>query len=195
MIARKTLLKKSKFSLKRKPFYANSVTGGKKKKQSKKDFLSSWLLPEKFQWSHLRYKNPPEKGVYWYYISLFVRERDVKKYGKCISCGKPITVDTCDAGHFIPASSCGRDLLFDLLNVNAECGRCNAFDEGHLFGYERGLAARYGKEAPLLLKDKYFLYKQRKEPIKDWKKDFYADKIKQLPTYQQQLAQTSRDDV
>lgn len=163
--------------------------------QSKKDKLRLWLLPEKYQWHQLRYKNPYEKGVYWYYFSLEVRKRDVAKYGVCISCSKPISVDTCDAGHFIPASSCGRDLLFDPLNVNAECGRCNAWDEGHLFGYERGLVARYGKEAPLLLKDKYFIYKKSDVPIKDWKASEYAEKIKALSSYQQVRSQNEKSVV
>ncbi len=149
---------------------------------NKAQFLRDWGLPEKFQWRSLRYKNPPEKGVYWYYFSLWVRQRDVERYGTCISCGKVIEVETCDAGHFIPASSCGRDLLFDPVNVNAECKRCNAFDSGHLFGYEEGLNHRYGSHTPDVLKRKYKMYKEG-PVVKDWKKSEYAEKIKELPTY------------
>jgi hypothetical protein len=193
MIARKTSLRKSKSSLKRKRFSVSSATGEKKRGLNKADFLREWGLPyPAFQWSSLRYKTPPEKGVYWYYISLEVRNRDVKKYGTCISCGREITVDTCDAGHFIPASSCGRDLLFDLINVHAECCRCNAWDEGHLFGYERGLIKRYGKEAPLALKDRYFLYKTGDRQM-DWKGHEYAEKIKALSSYQQRMIELSKD--
>lgn len=200
MLARKTSLKRSKSTLKRKPFSAKSATGAKvkKKKQSKADILRSWFMPEKYSWSSLRYKNPYQKGIYWYYISLYVRQRDVKKYGTCISCGKPISIDTCDAGHFIPAGSCGRDLLFDLLNINAECGRCNAWDEGHLFGYERGLVDRYGKDAMLSLKDRYFLYKNRDKTlptIKDWKASEYEEKIKALNSYQQIKLQNEKSVV
>ncbi len=197
MIARKTSLKRSKSTLKRKPFSVKTATGVKvkKKKTTKKDLLRQWHLPETFQWSNLRYKHPYEKGVYWYWFSLEVRQRDVERYGTCISCGKPITVDTSDAGHYIAAAGCGRDLLFDPLNVNAECGRCNGFDENHLFGYKRGLVNRYGKEAPLSLEDRYFLYKNSTDPVKDWSAKEYAEKIKALSSFQQVASQNQKIDV
>ena len=158
-----------------------------KKKQSKADKLRSWHLPyPNFQWSSLRYKTPYEKGVYWYWFSLEVRQRDVEKYGTCISCGKPITVDTCDAGHFIAAAGCGRDLLFDPMNVHAECGRCNAFDSNHIIGYEQGLIERYDQSVPQYLKDCYFEYKNG-GPLKDFKGSEYAEKIKQLSSYQRHV--------
>ena len=160
-----------------------------KKKKTDKEFLISWgITNPNFRMKHLRYQNPPEKGVYWYWFSLFVRQRDVEKWGTCISCGKPITVDTCDAGHYCPASSCGRDLLFDPLNVNAECGRCNAFDEGHLFGYERGLIERYGADTPNKLKERYANYRAG-GPVRDFKGSEYADLIKLLPSYTQRCMQ------
>jgi len=152
-------------------------------KQSKADFLRSWGLPyPNFQYHHLRYKNPPEKGVYWYYFSLYVRERDVREWGVCISCGKPITVDTANGGHFMPASSCGRDLLFDERNINAECAFCNAWDDTHLLGYAEGLDHRYGTGTAADLR------RRRDEhlkgpPVKDWKAAEYAEKIRALPNF------------
>jgi hypothetical protein len=164
-----------------------------KKKQTAADFLRSWGIHDpiiiKAGLKYLRYRNPPEKGVYWYYFSKYVRERDVEEYGTCISCGKPIAVDTCDAGHFIAASVGGRDLLFDFTNVNAECSRCNAWDEGHLFGYEKGLDERYGEGTAERLKQQYFAYKNGGS-LKDFKASEYAEKIKQLPTYQHAINTT-----
>lgn len=150
-----------------------------KKKPTKAEFLRSWGLPPTFQWRNLRYKNPPEKGVFWYYVSLYVRHRDVAKYGVCISCGKPITVDSCDAGHYCPASSCGRDLLFDLDQLSGECKRCNGFDEGHLIGYRKGLITRYGEQHVLDIERRYQEYKTG-PPIKDWKASEYGQKIKEI---------------
>lgn len=156
------------------------------KKVSKADFLRSWgiddpvLLRAGFSW--LRYKNPPEKGIYWYYISRFVRQRDVEKWGTCISCGRPITVETCDAGHFMPAKDCGRDLLFDLTNLNAECNHCNAWDETHLLGYAEGLDKRYGAGTAVSLRKRREDYRTS-PPVKDWKADEYAEKIRTLPNY------------
>lgn len=165
-----------------------------KKKQSDVDMLRSWgITNPNFRKKHLRYQSPVEKGIYWYYLSLYVRQRDVETYGVCISCDKPISVDTCDAGHFIAAAGCGRDLLFDLHNINAECGRCNGFDANHLIGYERGLTKRYGKDLPLSLKERYWLYKNG-DPVKDWKATEYEEKIKALKSYQQVKLQ-SEDSV
>lgn len=166
-----------------------------KKKQSKADILRGWGIYPPFQWSQLRYKSPYQKGVYWYYLSLEIRHRDVSQWGECISCGKPIEVDTCQAGHFIAAHGCGRDLLFNFLNLNAECPYCNGKNANHLFGYEKNLIKRYGKEAPALLKDKYFLYQQSKEPVKDWKAIEYEEKIKALKSYQQAKKQNEESIV
>lgn len=196
MIARKTSLKRSKFTLKKKSIVRN-VTGvkAKKKKVTKADLLRAWYLPEKYSWSNLRYKNPYQKGIYWYFLSLEIRNRDVQMYGTCISCDKPIEVDTCQAGHFIAAHGCGRDLLFDFLNLNAECPYCNGKNPNHLFGYERNLAKRYGKEAPALLKDKYYLYQQSKEPTKDWSAKEYEEKIRQLNSFQQAMHSATENNV
>lgn len=155
----------------------------RKPKQSKTDFLRSWgITGPNARVSNLRYKNPPEKGVFWYHFSLFVRERDVKKYGTCISCGRPITVETSQAGHFMPASTCGRDLLFDERNVNAECPACNAWDETHLLGYAEGLDRRYGPGTAMELRKRRDEYKAG-PPLKDWKPDEYAIKVRALPTF------------
>jgi len=160
-----------------------------KQKLSKTDFLKIWGLTSPSQlkagFTWLRYKNPPEKGVYWYYFSLFVRQRDVEKYGKCISCNRPITVETSQAGHFMPAADCGRDLLFDEINVNAECNHCNAWDSTHLLGYAENLDKRYGPGTALTLRARRDTYKGLGKPLKDWKAVEYADKIRALSSYPQ----------
>lgn len=161
-----------------------------KKKQTKADFLRSWGLPSTFQYRSLRYKNPPEKGVYWYWFSIDIRQRDIKKYGVCIACGKEITMENCDAGHFISAHGCGRDLLFDPMNVHAECKGCNGFDENHLHGYERGIVERHGQEQVIRLRRLFFDYKDSTEPIKDFTRLQYVDMILALPSYQQFAGRT-----
>ncbi len=152
------------------------------KKQSKSDLYRQYGIPESLirgggMHSLLRYKTPLEKGVYWYFISRYVRQRDVKEYGTCISCGKPITFETCQAGHFMPASNCGRDLLFDLRNLNAECSGCNGFDVTHLLGYSENLDKRYGAGTALSLRKRRDEYRAG-PPVKDWKASEYAEKIK-----------------
>ena len=163
-----------------------------KKKQTNADVLRSWGITDpvkiKAGYSWLRYKNPIEKGIYWYYFSIFIRERDVNKYGTCISCGRPITMESSDAGHFMPASACGRDLLFDEYNVNAECSHCNAWDDTHLLGYRDGLEKRYGAEVAADLRKRKAEYHYG-QVVKDWSAAQYAEKIKVLPTYQQRMQQ------
>lgn len=154
-------------------------------KQTKTDILRSFGFVSpvilKSGFNYFRYKNPIEKGIFWYYFSLHIRKRDVEKYGTCISCGRPITVETCDAGHFMPAGDCGRDLLFDERNVNAECSRCNAWDSTHLLGYAEGLDKRYGEGTARTLRQRREEYRSG-PPVKDWKADEYAEKIRGLST-------------
>lgn len=114
----------------------------KRKKVTKVSILRSYGLLGT-EW--MRYKNPIEKGIFWSLFSLAIRKRDVTRYGTCISCDRPITMESSDCGHFIPASQCGPVLLFDKRNNNAECSRCNAWDELHLVGYAKGLDKRYGE--------------------------------------------------
>ncbi len=157
-------------------------------KLNKRDFLRLWGLPETFKYDSLRYKNPPEKGVYWYYFAQMVRERDLREWGYCISCNKVLTTENVNAGHFMPAENCGRDLLFDERNVNGECGQCNAFDTTHLLGYAEGLDKRFGPGTAQTLRDRRTAYKASEFPIRDWTRLDYVEKIKKLPTYTQPRA-------
>jgi len=148
------------------------------------DVFRKWNMPDSLKGSKrsLRYSNPLEKGIYWYWFSRYIRERDVMRWGVCISCGKPITFESCDAGHFVPANGCGRDLLFDERNVNAECSRCNAWDEMHLIGYAKGLDFRYGPGTADALMVRYRSYKEG-PVVRDWKRADYERMILALPNY------------
>lgn len=153
-----------------------------KSKLSLSAYFRSWDLPDyiiKTGKTALRYRSPLEKGIYWYHFSRFIRDRDLKKWGTCISCGKPI--EDGDCGHFIAASKCGIELLFDERNNNLECSQCNAWDETHLLGYERGLDARYGPGTAAALKDRYFTRTIQKE----WTKERYIELLAQLGITQQ----------
>ena len=116
----------------------------------------------------LRYKSPPEKGIAWYWFSHYIRLRDALKWGKCISCDKPITFDEMDAGHFAPAKDCGLALLMDEKNVNGECNHCNAWDSVHLWGYEKNLDLRYGAGTANVLKERYEKRNVNIIQIKNW---------------------------
>lgn len=150
-----------------------------KKKETKADKLRKWGLPyPSFQWHHLRWKTPPEKGALWWHFSLKIRNRDIEKYGVCICCGKLITLENTDCAHFIPASVCGRDLLFDELNNNAACRHCNGFDESHYLRYEIGLDKRFGDGTAQSLKDRWLDYKKI-APVKDFTRAEYEEKLRE----------------
>lgn len=149
----------------------------KTRKSSKASIMRLYGVPVT---AWMRYKNPIEKGIYWYLFSKAVRMRDCFKYGVCISCGRRIKVDTCDAGHFIPAGDCGPELLFDPRNVNAECFHCNAWDGLHLFGYARGLDSRYGEGTAEELLRRHREHKNTKPAPKDFTRKEYVAKILEL---------------
>lgn len=120
------------------------------------------------------------KGIYWYVTSIYVRTRDLKMWNRCISCNKWVNdISELQAGHFIAAGTGGFDLLFDLTNVNGECGYCNGFDQNHLVGYELGLDERYGAGTAAKLKQRY-LTSRRATPMKGINDKQYHEKILQL---------------
>lgn len=152
----------------------------KTKKATKISVLRSWGILRPI-W--LRYKNPIEKGIYWYYFSKFIRARDIATFGTCISCGRSITMETSDCGHFIPAGECGPDLLFDPRNNNAECSHCNAWDGLHLFGYAKNLDLRYGVGTAEELLRRHRAHKTTKPAPKDFPRKEYEALIKTCPSY------------
>lgn len=105
--------------------------------------------------SGLRYSNPFEKGICWYWFARYIRKRDAKKFGRCIACNREKTFEELQCGHFAPAGSCGLDLLMDERNCNGECEGCNAFDDMHLLGYADNLDRRYGEGTSAELRRRY----------------------------------------
>lgn len=89
-------------------------------------------------------------------FSKFIRLRDCDNNGAgfCISCGKPITFNTSDCGHYINRKH--MSTRFDEQNCNAQCRACNRFDEGNIQGYRKGLIEKYGEDAVELLEIKKF---------------------------------------
>ncbi len=127
-----------------------------KKLQSANSIMREYGLPNwKSGRQALRYKQPILKGVAWYWFAQYIRLRDSQNWGTCISCGQKKTFEEMDAGHFAPAVDCGLDLLVDEINVNGECNKCNAWDQTHLWGYEKNLDTRYGIGTASNLKKRY----------------------------------------
>ena len=89
-----------------------------------------------------------------------IRERDSQDgYFTCISCGRTLTTDLMDCGHFVPVKN-SSFLRFNEYNCSGECKRCNGFDEFHLIGYRRGIIEKYGEGVLLHLEQNARLIKK-----------------------------------
>ena len=84
-------------------------------------------------------------------FSEFIRLRDSRDDGTfvCISCGRLLPYEQADCGHYIKRKH--MSTRFSEKNCNAQCRSCNRFDEGNIQGYRRGLVAKYGEQAVILL--------------------------------------------
>jgi hypothetical protein len=81
-------------------------------------------------------------------VSPYIRNRDLdwRGQGHCISCGKLITYNTCDAGHFIRKSK-GEWFYWNPDNIHAQCRRCNSFGSNETGAeYYKNLCVKIGKE-------------------------------------------------
>jgi hypothetical protein len=78
-------------------------------------------------------------------FSVYIRLRDADKSGycRCISCNAIHPWKEMDAGHYV--NRFRMSARFDEKNVNAQCRKCNRFDEVNQIGYTRGLIRKYGK--------------------------------------------------
>ena len=86
-------------------------------------------------------------------FSLFIRTRDSQEYEgrafRCISCGRVLPIDQCDAGHYINRAHMA--LRFSEDNVHCQCRFCNRFREGEITGYRKGLIQKIGEKKVELL--------------------------------------------
>ena len=93
-------------------------------------------------------------------FNAWIRKRDSEDgYFTCISCGRTLTTDLMDCGHFVPVKNSSA-LRFDEYNCSGECKRCNGFDEFHLIGYRRNLIDKIGEGMVLHLEQNSRLVKK-----------------------------------
>lgn len=80
-------------------------------------------------------------------VNRYIRLRDINK--GCISCGANLKVEyggSFDAGHY-RSRGAAKHLSFNLLNIHAQCHRCNRYLSGNVTDYRVRLIARIGLEA------------------------------------------------
>lgn len=113
-------------------------------------------------------------------FSMFIRLRDAMPNGmfRCISCGRLLPFDQSDCGHYINRQHMAT--RFNEKNCNAQCRKCNRFDEGNIQGYRRGLIAKYGEPTILMLE----AMKNQINKISDFEYramiDYYRKEVKRL---------------
>jgi len=72
---------------------------------------------------------------------------DIRDGPVCISCGvEGLVGANKHGGHFIPSSSCGGFLRYDLRNVFNQCATCNLFRNGAGAEYTLALQKRFGNK-------------------------------------------------
>jgi hypothetical protein len=79
-------------------------------------------------------------------FNSYIRSRDSEDgHFVCISCGRTLTTDLMDCGHYAPVKQ-SSFLRFNEYNCSGECKKCNGFDEFHLIGYRKNLINKIGLE-------------------------------------------------
>lgn len=118
-------------------------------------------------------------------FAKYIRLRDVMPNGmfRCISCGNILLFDESDCGHYINRQHMAT--RFSEKNCNAQCRKCNRFDEGNIQGYRRGLIAKYGEATVSMLE----AMKTQINKISDFEYqtmiDHYRKEVKRLKTEKQ----------
>jgi len=151
----------------------------KKRKQTKIGLWREWNVPD---WAYHRYEGL--KGVYWFWFSRTIRERDYERYsGLCMTCGRYVEKGSDQAGHLFAARNCGFGLLFHPKNVHLQHSKCNnpRFTPDAAAFNALAINKRYGEGTVETLA------KIKGEKTKEWNKAEYESRIKQLPAYQSSL--------
>jgi hypothetical protein len=143
---KRSQIKKGTKQLKRSGF--KKATRGSKLKSKKKTRQKGYQVPKWFTSIPLgSHGNNPTQKRYWKVTSDFVRQRDHRKYGKCVSCHKHMeTWQEGDCGHYRAWSICNSWFKYDLTNLALQCKGCNRLSDGvvgHKFG--ETLKKRHGQ--------------------------------------------------
>lgn len=169
-LKRTSYLRRGKSALKRKI----------KPRKTNADFLRSWGI---FPGTYIRYKGL--KGVYWFWFSRTVRERDYKEHkGLCMTCLQYVEKGQDQGGHLFPASKCGFALLFHPKNVHLQHSHCNNPRITPQAGVLNAIHIdqRYGAGTVEMLA------KLKGLVIKEWGAAEYRKRICELPAYKASLA-------
>ena len=81
----------------------------------------------------------------WEAFSKMIRARDeLDGHFRCPTCRRYLPIDQADAGHYI--SRVKKAVMFNEMNVHAQCRHCNRFQEGNHYNFRKFLVEKYGIE-------------------------------------------------
>jgi hypothetical protein len=151
-LARKTALKASKGFSKTKSSLSRKNPAKRKNSLSKTKPIDRTAIPAWFRSLKLgTHGNNPTQKRFWTLISAFTRQRDYKKYGRCVSCEARLSRwQDYHGGHYKPYGASNSYAKYSLLNVHAQCPGCNMALKhsdatvGHAFA--KTLVKRYGED-------------------------------------------------
>ena len=72
-------------------------------------------------------------------------ESDADGNGVCVSCGKLVTWQEANGGHFQPKGRNYNGSCLDERNTHYQCCGCNCFRQGNPAGYHKSMMNRYGE--------------------------------------------------
>jgi Bacteriophage Lambda NinG protein len=104
------------------------------------------------------------KADLWELCKKIVRIRDGES---CFTCGAFLQGNyDKQTGHFIPSSTCGLFLRYDLRNLRLQCSRCNIYGGGQGAEFNRRLTALFGtKWVDEIFEDKNVIVENEREFI------------------------------
>lgn len=107
-------------------------------------------------------------------FSKFIRLRDSDSNGycRCISCGSIHFWKNIHNGHFVNRQHIAT--RFNEKNCNAQCVKCNTFDEGNNIGYMKGLIKKYGQG----IIDELYILKKSSSKLSDFELNILIDHYK-----------------
>lgn len=152
----------------------------KKPRKTKVSLFREWGVPDG---AYRRYTGL--KGVYWYWFSKSIRDRDYKEWGGlCMTCEDFVEKGQDQCGHVFAAKDCGFELLFHPLNNHLQHAKCNNPRFTPSAGIYNAITVekRYGTGRIAILADI-----KKNSTLKEWKKSEYEYFIPKLPSYKAYL--------
>lgn len=94
----------------------------KRRKKTYADLKREWLVPAN---GYTRFSGL--RGIYWYWLSRDIRQKEWEKYGHCITCLVPMeTWEEGVCGHIIASQNCGEYLRLNPINLTIQHRACNS---------------------------------------------------------------------